>query len=195
VSPFLLSKCLFPLSNVLRNTLLSLSAVFLLLALYLFHKNAFHSASVFGQFSETGLSLTVGLIELSTVLLGEFDVIKLLLFDISHLLFFSCLGFVEESLHPQEVVTLLFGLLFDEVFSFLINAFHIFDFFNLPFLILNFTLLLLFQGMVVTFNVELVYFVLMSLVLSGLFLLQFLVSIVLDFLVSEHIVNLLLFLL
>lgn len=195
MSSFLLSKCLFSLRDVLRNTLLSLSAFFFLLALYLFHKNTFHSAGVLGQFGETSLSLTVCLIELSTVLLRELNVMQLLLFNISQLLFFSCLGLVEESLHSQEVVILLFSLLFYEVFSLLINAFHIFDFFNLSFLILKSALLLLFQSMLVTFNVELVNFVLMSLLLFVLFLLQFLVSFLLDLLVSKHFVNLLLFLL
>jgi hypothetical protein len=80
VSSFLLKKGLFPLSDVLSNAFLSLLAVLLLLALYLFNKNALHSTGILSQFGQSGLSFTVSLIELGTVLLCKLDIIKSLLF-------------------------------------------------------------------------------------------------------------------
>lgn len=80
VSSFLLKKGLFSLSDVLSNAFLSLLAVLLLLALYLFNKNALHSTGILSQFGQSSLSFTVSLIELGTVLLRKLDIIKSLLF-------------------------------------------------------------------------------------------------------------------
>jgi hypothetical protein len=79
VSSFLLKKGLFPLSDVLSNAFLSLLAVLLLLSLHLFNKHALHPASILSQFRQPSLSFTVGLIQLSAVLLRQLNIKKLVL--------------------------------------------------------------------------------------------------------------------
>jgi hypothetical protein len=101
---------------------------------------------------------------------------------------------VEQGLHSQEVVALPLSFFLDEIFSLLVDAFHIFDFFVLFGLLLLFLFLLLLQSILTTLNVKSINLFLVSLLSEGFRFSSFDVAVFLYFLVSKHIVHLLLFL-